>query len=554
VEGSTLCLVGPGDSTKTTILDAIEYALFPRWNLLFYDSDFYDANIDNPIKITVTVGQIPEKLKSENKYGLECKGWNETEGIHDEPKDGDDLAIAIQLMIDKSLEPLWRIVNDRNPDGVAISAKDRQLLGISRLSSYVDRELNWGRDSILSRFTGKIEDLNSLLADSGRIARSSINTQDLTTLNKATERIKEVSGNFGVIPRKGFNPHLDFRAVHIGDGGFSLHDGEIPFRKSGLGSKRLLIHSLQNSLAVMGGIRLVDEIELGLEPHRINRVLNVLGNRSVKTSESSDQIFSHGQLFLTTHSPVVIVELNSDEICVVRNKDGIITVCPVGRALQDVVRSAPQALLGRKIIVCEGKTEIGICRALDNWWSNDQQKYSFAYQGVVLVDGGGASAPSKALKLHSLGYPIFYICDSEVPLSPPIKNLEETGICVAQWEGNLAIEGRIVNDLPWQGVIELVSLAMDIWPEESIRQSIISFLKGVNFQLPDDISLWEDSSQLRQAMSIAADKFNDKKGWFKRISSAETLGKIIIKYLPQISATDLSKKIVRLRSWVDKID
>ena len=33
VDGTILCLVGPGDSTKTTILDAIELAMTPQWNV-----------------------------------------------------------------------------------------------------------------------------------------------------------------------------------------------------------------------------------------------------------------------------------------------------------------------------------------------------------------------------------------------------------------------------------------------------------------------------------------------------------------------------------------
>ena len=32
VTGDFVCLIGPGDSTKSTILDAIECALYPRWN------------------------------------------------------------------------------------------------------------------------------------------------------------------------------------------------------------------------------------------------------------------------------------------------------------------------------------------------------------------------------------------------------------------------------------------------------------------------------------------------------------------------------------------
>lgn len=57
----------PGDSTKTTILDAVEVALSPRWNIPFDDSDFYDADSSAPILIPGAVGGLPEEFKSDAK-------------------------------------------------------------------------------------------------------------------------------------------------------------------------------------------------------------------------------------------------------------------------------------------------------------------------------------------------------------------------------------------------------------------------------------------------------------------------------------------------------
>ena len=37
VGGRFVCLIGSGDSTKTTILDAIELGLSPRWNVSLED-------------------------------------------------------------------------------------------------------------------------------------------------------------------------------------------------------------------------------------------------------------------------------------------------------------------------------------------------------------------------------------------------------------------------------------------------------------------------------------------------------------------------------------
>ena len=64
VAGKFVCLVGPGDSTKSTILEAIELALTPRRNISFDDADFYNADTNNAIFIEITVGEIPSDLLS----------------------------------------------------------------------------------------------------------------------------------------------------------------------------------------------------------------------------------------------------------------------------------------------------------------------------------------------------------------------------------------------------------------------------------------------------------------------------------------------------------
>jgi putative ATP-dependent endonuclease of OLD family len=57
-----ICLLGRGDSGKTTILDAISLVLSPNWNNSFYDSDFYNGTVDNTIEMEVSLLDLPEKL------------------------------------------------------------------------------------------------------------------------------------------------------------------------------------------------------------------------------------------------------------------------------------------------------------------------------------------------------------------------------------------------------------------------------------------------------------------------------------------------------------
>ncbi len=64
------CLIGPGDATKTTILDAIELCLNPRSYIFADDCDFYDLNVKQPIRITITLAVLPPHFKL--KIGAAC--------------------------------------------------------------------------------------------------------------------------------------------------------------------------------------------------------------------------------------------------------------------------------------------------------------------------------------------------------------------------------------------------------------------------------------------------------------------------------------------------
>ena len=145
------CLVGPGDSTKSTTLAAIEFALSATNNVILNDTDFYMGVVEYPIEITVTVGQLPQDLLRDNKFGLEARGWNSESGLHDEPQNGDELVLSVRLLVDDSLDPKWTVVNDRKPDGEQIGPNDRSAMGLIRISADVEQHLSWGRGSALLR-------------------------------------------------------------------------------------------------------------------------------------------------------------------------------------------------------------------------------------------------------------------------------------------------------------------------------------------------------------------------------------------------------------------
>jgi putative ATP-dependent endonuclease of the OLD family len=534
--GAFVCLVGPGDSTKSTIIEAIELTLSPRWDYAFDDSDFFDGNTDSPIIITATVGQLPDGLRSDDKFGLHIRGWSRT-GLRDEPEEDDEEVLSVRLKVDLSLEPEWTVITDRRPEGRVISSRDRQLFGVLRLSSYVDRHLTWNPGTVLFRLTDSMASLRGILAEAGRAARAAITRDAVPTLAAAADRAQELARDHGVAPRREYRPGLDIRRVNIGQGGIALHDGEVPLRRAGLGTRRLVTFALQREAARRGGITLVDEPEHGLEPHRMRSLLRVL-----RPAEG------HGQVVMTTHSPIALEELEAPNLRIVRSKDGETCLVAVPASLQAVIRASSEALLGRKIIVCEGKTEVGTCRALDDFWSKSQGKDAFAYLGVVPVEGGGTDAPRRAIDLRALGYPVCFIGDSDRDLVPSPEEMAAAGICVLLWADGKSIEERVAFDLPWEGVLDVLELAVEERGEQSVRDSVISRVDRNGGLAGRAFREWQESQPLRQAIGLAA-----KNGsWFKRIDSGQRLGEIIYRYLDQIPATDLAQKPLALRQWIER--
>jgi predicted ATP-binding protein involved in virulence len=63
------CLIGSGDSGKSTLLDAAEAALSSRW-FFFTEPDFLNCDTSRSIVIEATVGELSKALKSDERLGL----------------------------------------------------------------------------------------------------------------------------------------------------------------------------------------------------------------------------------------------------------------------------------------------------------------------------------------------------------------------------------------------------------------------------------------------------------------------------------------------------
>ncbi len=536
-----ICFVGRGNSGKTTILNAIYYVLNPNWNLVFYDTDFYNCNTDNPIEIETTLIDLPPELLTEDKYGLHIRGIDKiNKKIEDDLKDDYEKALTIKLEVKKDLEPKWYVINSRQESQTLISAYDRKKLNTFMISDYLDIHFSWRNGSPLySLLKNQYSDMSedTILSDINREVKEKIDNYPFEQFKNIINNITKEAEYLGITIND-ISTSIDFKDISINEGKLSLHQDKIPLRLKGKGTKRLLSIAIQMELVKSGGIILIDEIEQGLEPDRIkNMIRSLYGN-------------TKGQIFIATHSQGVIEELEVKNIFLINKNGEDQTKCKnINENFQNIIRACPEAIYAKKVIVCEGKTEIGICRALDSFRIKNK-KPNLSALDIVYIDGNGDNFHDRACKLKELGLDTCVVCDSDKD-NEIINKKEEMlnkGIIIFDWDDNNSIEQQFFNDLPWEGIKELLEY---IKSEKKLSET--SLKNYIQNELSNDLDVnWKenDSIEIRNAFG----KIAKEKNWFKRIDHGEFLGNIIFDYFDQIKDKKLGTQLKSLLDWTERYE
>jgi len=205
---SFCCLIGPGDSGKSTVLDAIEALLSSRW-FSFTESDFLSCDTSAPIVIEATIGELSRTLKSDERFGLYVRGWTSAGALRDEPEDDDEPVLTLRLTVDATMEPVWELICDRMDDPRTLSNRDRALFGLVRLAGEDARHLAWGQGSVLSRLTGDTDEAAARLAEAYRTARASAKLDEIESLANAAEAAEGFAKGLGAYVEGSYEPGLE---------------------------------------------------------------------------------------------------------------------------------------------------------------------------------------------------------------------------------------------------------------------------------------------------------------------------------------------------------
>lgn len=541
-ESRMIILLGPGDSTKSTLLTAMQWAFWPTWNLAAVDTDFYEKDINQNIVIRCSFSELSSDWLNEDKFGLYLRKSRVPYDslTNDEPNDGSDICITIQLTIDRNLEPKWEIVcNRKNP--IAIGASDRKKLRLNLVGTDVNADLVWSRNSILHQYADSKDVLHDAYVEAIRSISDSTNLNDLDNVSK---KIEDIGMEYGVA----FTGAIKNKVIYQNKGfstGIGLFDGNVPLYQRGLGSRRLLSMGLNINATDNSSVLLIDEIENGLEPYRIRSLINRFRINRKNT----------GQTIITTHSPVVISEAKLNELLFVNSNNGVTTVTnlEVGNDkdfLQRQIRSNADSYLAKRLIVCEGKTEIGFIRALDNYIDKNGGG-RLACHGVGTFLGNGETVIKNAEMLQKCGYDVCLFMDSDVEKEESDKEIaRNNGIKVFDWESLNSIEEQIFSEAENEVIIKLLNIVIEEKGSESVLKKINNEkIKSTDGNLTISGELTKE--ERKNIGSAAKNNKNKNGGWYKRTDLGEELGDVVFENWETFSAGGTVHKVVeQIKEWI----
>ena len=436
--------------------------------------------------------------------------------------------LCLNLTVASDLEPSWTLVSDRAAQqGIVktLAWKDRVALAPTRIGALADFNLGWQRGSVLNRISEERADASAALVKAARDARSAFGDQAEQQLGEALGIVTTTAQELGVNIGAKAKALLDSHSVSFGGGTISLHnESGIPLRSLGVGSTRLLVAGLQRKAAGQASIVLSDELEYGLEPHRIARFLGSLGAK-----EAAAPL----QVFLTTHSPVALRELSGGQLFVLRRGPQGHEARLVGadNDIQSTIRLYPEAFLAGSVVVCEGASEIGLLRGLD-LYRLDQGNASLAALGVALVDCGGGEPDrpyARAAAFQSLGYRVMVLRDDDKkPASAVEQAFVENGGTVVAYRAGRALEDELFGSLTPVACQRLIGYANELHGD-----LIVEHLRTVSNNMLTFQQVWDEiqntghlSAECRAILGQAARI--RKAGWFKSISWMEDVARTIV--------------------------
>ncbi|TXF99220.1 ATP-dependent nuclease [Massilia arenae] len=437
-------ILGGGDVGKTTILEAIALLLQPSNTAVISEADYWlrDSTQEFVIEAVMSLPDASE-IGSQNTFVWPW-AWDGRDAVAPSA-DGDSgvpiLAEAVYRLRVRGtteLELAWEVIQP-NDEFTYFSTAVRRHIGLVRMGADErnDRDLRLVFGSALDRLLadnalrariGKQVselDLHNALNDKGRESISSLDTRmagaalpsDLK-LGLTTSQGLSIGALIGLLANKN---------------GVAL-----PLSTWGAGTRRMAALEIASVTEKESSVTLIDEIERGLEPHRLRKLINILAEQ-------------HGQIFLTTHSPVAITCAENADLWYLDSL-GTIGALPRNK-IGPQQRRDPETFLARVAVIAEGPTEVGFLQyLLEKAFQGNPLDH-----GVRVCDGQGNDATLDLLEtLVSSGLVFAGLVDDEGTAPQRWARLKEKlKERLYQWPKGCT-EDNVIRAVPEENLIELL--------------------------------------------------------------------------------------------------
>lgn len=428
-------ILGGGDVGKTTILEAVALLLSPSSTFVLSEADYWQRNTDAEFVIQAVISLPSSSEISQQQKFIWPWEWNGKDAVPPVVPDSeaDDIpaprppVYRLQVRGTSELEINWEIVQP-NDDIDQLSAAVRRKIGVVRLGGddRNDRDLRLVYGSALDR----------LLADKGLRARigqrvSEIHLQDNLSedakkaLEKLDKSLKEESLpnnlELGLTSIQGLSIGALIGLLAESDKGVPL-----PLASWGTGTRRMVTLRIAAATEAETRITVIDEIERGLEPYRVRKL--------VKSLQAEPT-----QSFVTTHSAVAISAADQGHLWYL-DRAGHIGELPRAKIARQQDRD-PNTFLSRLAIIAEGPTEIGfVSYLLERAIEGEPLD-----QGLRVCDGQGNPATLDLLEAMASGRLTFGgFADNEGQSSGRWTGLKaRMGALLFQWDAGSTEENII---------------------------------------------------------------------------------------------------------------
>lgn len=453
------------------------------------------------------------------------QGISEDGKVVPEPFNGYEQCLVVELSISVDFEPTWSIIR-RDGTSLAFNSSARRKLGVSKLDERVDAHLRWSRNSALGKVSRGTDGAEAAMKGATQAAREALGNISLPDdFACVLDNIRASAHAFGAANYSNMVPGLD-TSRGDGYGLLALYSGSVPVYRYGLGTRRLTSLVIQKLGATDSSTLLIDEVESGLEPHRVIGLIETL---------KADTDIS--QVFLTTHSSNAVESCAAAEIAILSNRSGDSSCVFVPEELEGLHRSNPSPFLARSIVVVEGQTEEGLYRAFAAYrddGARSQGMATLAALGTCLCQGGGgSSAVSKAQGFVDLGYRVALLVDSDNhTTNAKLGGAERSGVQVFTWPDGWSTENALFEALDKELISKLLAFVVheEIVPRERINDDFTR--NGLaSFDLSSPEKLWNGQTEedVRRILAASSSRSTGKrKGWFKSIPASIALGEWLI--------------------------